>query len=130
MWETNLLSEQKLKFNVNWTIKSVLVKEGDKVKTWDILASLETNLIENELKEAQIKYNDAKIALDKKFLSMSKEDKLKEEIALKNQLRKIEDSKYNLNKLKYDNDKKLNDLNSNLEKEIFNLEKLKKESQV
>lgn len=130
MWETNLLSEQKLKFNVNWTIKNVLVKEWDKVKTWDILASLETNLIENELKEAQIKYDDAKIALDKKFLSMSKEDKLKEEIALKSQLRKIEDSKYNLDKLKYDNDKKLNDLISNLEKEKFNLEKLKKESQV
>ncbi|MBW7954205.1 efflux RND transporter periplasmic adaptor subunit [Candidatus Gracilibacteria bacterium] len=130
MGETNLLSEQKLKFNVNGTIKNVLVKEGDKVKTGDILASLETNLIENELKEAQIKYDDAKIALDKKFLSMSKEDKLKEEIALKSQLRKIEDSKYNLDKLKYDNDKKLNDLISNLEKEKFNLEKLKKESQV
>lgn len=130
LWETNLLNEQKLKFNLDWTVKKINVVEWKNVKSWDILATLDSGELENELKEAQINYENAKINLNKEIEKLQWDDKIKEKTNLESLKRKIALSQYDFNKLKQDNATKLIEKSKEIESSKLNLEKLKKESQI
>lgn len=95
--ETNLLNEQKLKFNLVWKVKSIYVWEWDIVKTWDILAELDKWELNNELKEAYIKLENSKLNLDKALSKFNYEDKIKSEIDIENKKRKLDILKYDIN---------------------------------
>lgn len=128
LWETTLLNEQKLKFNIEWTLTNISVKEGDRVQQWDILATLDTEELRNELKEAQINLENAKINLQTELDKLSWEEKVKQELLLESQQRRIELAEYDYQKqIENDEIQKVN-----LTKEIASLEltldKLLKES--
>lgn len=128
LWETNLLQEQKLKFNIDWEIKKVNVKVWDKVKAWDILAELDKTELQNDLKQANITYENAKIALDKLVDKSNNEDKIKDQTSLDDKKRKLDMSTYDLDKLKTDNEQKLKDKQKEIDDLKDSLEKLKIDS--
>lgn len=125
LWETNLLNEQKLKFNNDWTIVWVYVKQWQSVKKDDILAELDKWELNNELKEANIRLDNAKIALDKLVQKFWYEDKLKAEYDLEAKKSKIESLKYDYNNLWKDNNFKFDEETLKLEKQKADLEKQK-----
>lgn len=130
LWETNLLNEQKLKFNIDWTVSKIYISEWKSVKTWDILAELDKWELENELKEAQINYENAQINLNKQKEKLSGDDKTKELTNLDSQKRKIILSEYDFKKLKDDNNTKINDKIKEIESLKLSLDKLKKDNQI
>lgn len=130
LWETNLLNEQKLKFNLDGTVLKLHITDGQSVKSWDILAMLDSGELENELKEVQINYENAQINLDKEIEKLSWDDKIKEQTALISQQRKIALSQYDFDKLKEDNQIKLTQKIKEIESSTLALEKLTKESQI
>lgn len=130
LWETNLLNEQKLKFNIDWTVSKIYISEWKSVKTWDILAELDKWELENELKEAQINYENAQINLNKQREKLSGDDKTKELTNLDSQKRKIILSEYDFKKLKDDNNTKINDKIKEIESLKLSLDKLKKDNQI
>lgn len=130
LWETNLLNEQKLKFNIDGTILKVNITDGQSVKSWEVLAMLDSGELENELKEAQINYENAQINLDKEIEKLSWDEKLKEQIALSSQERKIALLEYDFDTLKQENQTKLTQKTKEIESSVLALEKLTKESQI
>lgn len=128
--ETNLLNEQKLKFNINWTVKWVYVSEGKKVKTWDLLAELDKWELENDLKEANINYENAKNNLDKLQDKLITEDMTKDKTSLESQERKIKLSENDLEKAITDNKIKINDKTKELEESLVQLQKNNTNSKV
>lgn len=130
LWETNLLNEQKLKFNLDGTVLKVNITEWQSVKSWEILAMLDSGWLENELKEAQINFENAKINLNKEIEKLSWDDKIKDQTSLESQQRKISLSQYDFDKLKQDNITKISEKIKEIESSQIALEKLKKESQI
>lgn len=130
LWETNLLNEQKLKFNIDWTVSKIYITEWKSVKTWDILAELDKWELENELKEAQINYENAQINLNKRREKLSWDDKAKELTNLDSQKRKIILSEYDLRELKDENKTKIDDKTKEIESLKVSLDKLKKDNQI
>lgn len=128
LWETNLLNEQKLKFNVDGTVLQLYVSDGKSVKSGDILAMLDNGELQNELKEAQINYENAKINLNKEIEKLSWDDKIKEQTALESQKRKISLALYDFNQLQEDQEIKVTQKRKEIESATLNLEKLEKES--
>ncbi len=125
LWETNLLNEQKLKFNLVWTVKTIYVWEWDIVKSWDILAELDKWELNNELKEAYIKLENSKLNLDKALSKFSYEDKIKSEIDIENKKRKLEVLKYDINNTNITESEKIFLQEENIKKLSLELEKQK-----
>lgn len=130
LWETNLLQEQKLKFNIEWNVVWVYVSEWKKVLAWELLAEIDKGQLQNELKEAQLNYENANINLWKIIDKLTGDDKKKELSALENQKRKIWLTAYDYNKLISDNETRLTDKYKQIEQTKLNLEKLQKDSKV
>jgi len=76
-----LISQQAIKIssNATWRVKTIFVKEWEKVKAWQIIAKLQDNILhywlniektENAIKKTEIAYKTTKIALDKKINDM------------------------------------------------------------
>jgi RND family efflux transporter MFP subunit len=63
--KSNLLYEQKLKFSQTGKVKRVLVKQWDEVKEGYILAELDNEEAQNDIKQAQVKVENARSSLDK-----------------------------------------------------------------
>lgn len=63
VWTAELVDEQSLRFKWEWTVKSVLVHEWDKIKKWDIIAILDDKDGQNTVSQAGINLDNAQIAL-------------------------------------------------------------------
>lgn len=134
LWETSLLQEQVLNFNNEWTIAWVYIKEWQKVKAWELLAELDKGQLKNELKEANIKLENTKLALQKTLDKFWNEDKIRATIDLETKKKALDLAEYNFwnidieqaNKL-FDETKKLQKLKTDLEAQIknFDIEKQK-----
>lgn len=130
LWETNLLNEQKLKFNIDGTVKQVSVKEGESVKKWDILATLDTEELQNELKEAHINLENAQINYKNELDKLSWVEKVREKLLLDAQLRKISSSEYDLNKQKEDDKIALQDKQKSIDGLKLSYDTLVKENTI
>lgn len=128
--ETSLLNEQKLKFNIEWTVLWVYVTEGKKVKTGDLLAELDKGQLKNELKEANIGYDNAKMRLDALILGLSGDEKTKEQLVLENLSRKIVLLDRDYTTLIANNRIKLEEKNKELEQSIARRNSSQKEAQI
>ncbi len=124
-WDTNLLNEQKLKFNNDWSIIWVYVKQWQSVKKDDILAELDKWELNNELKEANIRLDNAKISLDKLVEKFWYEDKLKAEYDLETKKSRIESLKHDYDNLWKDNTFKFDEEKLKLEKQKNRFRKTK-----
>ncbi len=130
LWETNLLNEQKLKFNLDGTVSKVNISEWKLVKSWEVLAELDSGELQNELKEAQINYDNAKINLNTQMEKLTGDDKIKDKTNLESSQRKITLAQYDFTQLKQDNTTKVTEKIKEIESSKLALEKLKKESQI
>ena len=122
MWETNLLQEQKLKFNIEGNVVGVYVSEWKKVSAWELLAEIDKWQLQNELKEANIKLQNSKINLQKVLDKFSTDDKVKFLNELDDKKRKLETLKYDYNNLWPTNADKLKDEEIKLEKQKLDLQ--------
>lgn len=127
LWETNLLNEQKLKFNLNWAVRWVYVKEWDLVKSWDILAELDKWELNNELKEAYLKLENSKLNLEKSLSKFNYEDKIRAEIEIDNKKRKLDNSIYDFSTQDLNDIDRIKLLEENIKKSTLDLDKQKKE---
>lgn len=125
LWETNLLNEQKLKFNIDGTVKTVYITEWSKVKSGELIAELNKWELENELKDTNIKLENAKLNLDKVLEKFEYEDRIKSEIELENKKNKLDLLVYDIDKAKIDDSEKISLDWSKLEKQLRDLEKQK-----
>lgn len=127
LWETNLLNEQKLKFNLNWTVRWVYVKEWDLVKTWDIIAELDKWELNNELKEAYLKLENSKLNLEKSLSKFNYEDKIRAEIEINNKNRKLDNSIHDFSIQDLNDLDRIKLLEENIKKSTLDLDKQKNE---
>ncbi|NVP17716.1 efflux RND transporter periplasmic adaptor subunit [Candidatus Gracilibacteria bacterium] len=125
--ETNLLNEQKLKFNLNGAVRGVYVKEGDLVKSGDILAELDKGELNNELKEAYLKLENSKLNLEKSLSKFNYEDKIRAEIEIDNKKRKLDNSIYDFSTQDLNDIDRIKLLEENIKKSTLDLDKQKKE---
>lgn len=58
-----LVDEQSLGFNIAWTITKVNVKAWDYVNKWDIIAEIDNTDAMNNIKDAQISLDNARLSL-------------------------------------------------------------------
>ena len=56
-----LKKEETLSFTMQWDVAEIYVKEWDFVTKWQILASLDTENIENDIRQAELSLENAKI---------------------------------------------------------------------
>ncbi|GAB6173017.1 hypothetical protein JCM15765_24950 [Paradesulfitobacterium aromaticivorans] len=73
-----------LKFNSNGMITKILVQEGQQVKQGDILARLETENLENQVKQAQANYNSAVAKYQKLVAGPSEAERQAKQVAVDN----------------------------------------------
>ncbi|MDD3794010.1 MAG: efflux RND transporter periplasmic adaptor subunit [Candidatus Gracilibacteria bacterium] len=125
--ETNLLNEQKLKFNLNGTVRGVYVKEGDLVKTGDIIAELDKGELNNELKEAYLKLENSKLNLEKSLSKFNYEDKIRAEIEINNKNRKLDNSIHDFSIQDLNDLDRIKLLEENIKKSTLDLDKQKNE---
>lgn len=109
VWKTNILNEQKLKFNQWWTVKSVYVQVWQNVKQWDLLAQLDNSEVLNEISDAQIKLENSQIELEKLIDRTNNIDKLKALNMLENLEKKSLDLQIELNDLKKEHQLQIKD---------------------
>lgn len=62
-WEAQLVDEQSLSFNKEWTITKVNLRAWDEVKKWDIIAEIDNSDAYDSIDEAKINLENAKISL-------------------------------------------------------------------
>lgn len=60
-WNAKLVDEAKLHFNLPWEVADIFVNQWDTVKKWDILAILDTIDLDNQIAQAEISLENAKI---------------------------------------------------------------------
>ncbi len=89
VWTVELVDEQSLKFNKQWTIVRVNVKEWDKVKKWDVIAELDNKEQNYKIQQSQISLDNAKIKLKQLYDSVDNSQLL-------SSLKSIEDTKNNI----------------------------------
>jgi len=64
VWNSELVDEQSLSFNKEWTITRVNFKAWDNVKKWDIIAEIDNSDAYNNIDDAKLNLENAKINLN------------------------------------------------------------------
>lgn len=107
--KTNLVNEQKLKFTQIGTVKNVFVTNGRLVKKGDLLAEIDKTEVNNEFKEAQIRFNTAKNTLDKARDKNKNTDQVKALTDIDNLTLKLTTADKELSLLSIESDNTLSD---------------------
>ena len=133
-WSAELVNEQSIRFTQTWKVESVSYKAWDKVKKWDIIATLDNTDWENSVKQAQISLDNAKIALEELYKEADASKISQAKNAITSTEQSIEVAKKELENLNTTKTNWLNDIKnniSNLQKELeqskANLEALENE---
>ena len=133
-WSAELVNEQSIRFTQTWKVESVSYKAWDKVKKWDIIATLDNTDWKNSVKQAQISLDNAKIALEELYKEADASKISQAKNAITSTEQSIEVAKKELENLNTTKTNWLNDIKnniSNLQKELeqskANLEALENE---
>ncbi len=125
VWNTELVDEQSLWFNISWTVTSVNFKEWESVKKWETIAEIDNSDAYSSIEEAKINLENAKISLsdlydwpDESSIMQSKKNITDAENALLNAQKEYDNL---LVTQSISEEKMLSDIES-LKKEIINLE--------
>lgn len=60
-WNAELVNEEKLSFQLWWDVAEIFVNQWDYVHKWDILATLDTENLDNDILQAEIALENAEI---------------------------------------------------------------------
>lgn len=119
-----LVDEQSLSFNKIGTITKVNFKDGDTIKSGDIIAEIDNSDGQTAIKEAQINLENAKINLTELYESADESQILQAKNTVSNAEKNLEISYAELDNLKTTQANSLDDISKNIEnakKELINL---------
>lgn len=125
-WSAELINEQQLKFWKNWTVKKVFFKDGDSIKSWDIIASLDSTDQDLVVEDAKISLENAKLSLSELYNKDNKSQILQAQNNIKTQEFNLDIAKKELENLKITQTNSINDLKQNIENAKNDLEISKK----
>lgn len=124
-WSAELVNEQSLRFTQIWEIDKVNFKAWDKVKKWDIIATIDNTDWQTSVKKAELDLTNAKINLNALYEKKDASSYIQSQNSIDNTKKSIEISKKELENLYTTKTNWLNDIKINIEvlnKELLNLE--------
>ncbi|MBW7954878.1 HlyD family efflux transporter periplasmic adaptor subunit [Candidatus Gracilibacteria bacterium] len=121
-----LINEQQLKFGKNGTVKKVFFKDGDSIKSGDIIASLDSTDQDLVVEDAKISLENAKLSLSELYNKDNKSQILQAQNNIKTQEFNLDIAKKELENLKITQTNSINDLKQNIENAKNDLEISKK----
>ncbi|MDP5039075.1 MAG: efflux RND transporter periplasmic adaptor subunit [Candidatus Gracilibacteria bacterium] len=120
-----LANEQAISFNQIGKVTNVYFKEGDSIKSGEVIAKLDDTDGQNSIKQSQISLENAKISLNALYEEIDESKILSANNSIENTKKSIEIAKKELINLETNKKNGLIDIEnniSNLKKELINLE--------
>lgn len=124
-WESELVDEQSLKFNKEWTITKVNLKAGDTVKKWSVIAELDSSDVLDSIEEAKLNLENAQLSYDALFDDPEKSQILQAENSLNQAENNYNIALKELENLKTTQANSINNIETNIENSKKDLESSK-----
>lgn len=115
VWSSELVDEQSLSFNKEWTITKVYFKAWDKVNKWDIIAELDNSDAYTSIEDAKISLENTKINLQQLYEWADESKILQSENSIITTSNSLEITKKEFENLKITQQNSLNELLENIE---------------
>lgn len=107
--KTDLVDTQKLTFLSMGKIKKIYVKEGQKIKAWQLLAELDKKDLSNDIAQQQLNIRTAQLNYQKLFTTTTQSQLLKAQNDVEDTRRKLTQAQIDLTNLQKEKSNKLND---------------------
>ena len=127
MGQAELVNEQQLRFNKSGTIEVVNFSDGDRVKKDEIIAKLDKEEVLNDIKQAEITLENARLDLQDLLNNDISTEKLKIENSIRDNERKVEIAQNELNILKNEKENALDKIDKDIEEKKLSLNDLKED---
>ncbi len=126
VWDAQLVDEQSLSFNKEWTITKVNFKEWETIKKWDIIAELDSSDVYDSIEEAKINLENANINLEQLYEWPDESQILQAKNSITNAENSLTIAKKELETTKKEQDNSIYELEKNIENSKKELESSKK----
>jgi len=119
--KSQLVNEQKLRFNQLWKIKSVLIEEWEKVKKDTLLAELDKTDVFNDIKQAEINLRNSRVKLTELLKWNTDAFIMKAKNNVNDTKKKLDISKKELENLNIELKNKIKELKNTLQEKTITL---------